>query len=268
MVFNDTSDLRGLVQEYERECGFDYGEVSGSTIRLKEFAAGANNGLDEFFKLAIQANGTWKLDDSNHADYAIISADLIAGQRDYPVTQDQDGNAILEVFKVFVAAQDGVYREILPVSVADGAASPDSGAPASGQLYGANGDLSGFTDGRNQQGVPSRYDKQGNAILLDPVPSYNMRQEQEGKRGLKLYVNREAKYLAYNEPAAYPGIPGLFHRYLALWPAEQFLRRKNAVRYAATKAERMTMEADIQQYFAGRARDVRRRITTRQESNK
>jgi hypothetical protein len=251
LVFNDTTSLRGLVQEYERECGFDYGEVSGNTTRLKEFAAGANNGLDEFFKLAIQANGTWKLDDSNHADYAIISADLIAGQRDYPVTKDQDGNAILEVFKAFVAGPDGVFREIFPVSVADGSQ-----------------DVSTFTDGRNQQGMPSRYDKEANAVILDPVPSYNMRAVEEGKRGLKLYVNREAKYLSYDAPAAYPGIPGLFHRYLALWAAEQVLRRKSAVRYAATKAERVQMEVDIKEYFAGRARDVRRRITIRQEDNR
>ena len=37
--FNDTTTYKGLVQFFEKEVGFNRGDVAGNTDRLKEFTA-------------------------------------------------------------------------------------------------------------------------------------------------------------------------------------------------------------------------------------
>jgi hypothetical protein len=267
LVFNDTLTKRGIVQLYESECGYSDGDVSGNTTRLKKLTADVNLALDDFTALAIKADGRWQFDDSNQTDYPILTTNLVAGQRDYAFTTDNAGNLILDIFKVFVASQTGVFTELRPVDVESGDDSPLIGA-ASGQIGSAS--MSSFTDGRNATGTPNRYDKLGNGIFLDPVPSYSY------ANGLKVYVNREGSYFAYGDTTKKPGVPGLFHRYFALKPALDYCRRNNRKNYAAIAAEILKFEGDeargivgsIQAYFSRRNKDERARLTAGRDSNK
>lgn len=250
LQFNDTANLRGLVQMYEREIGFKVGDVSGNTTRLKQFTADVNLALDDFIALAIQASGTWQFDDSNHEKYPFIEADLISGQRDYNFTIDQQGNLILDIFKVMVKDSGGVYKEIDPVD----------------QQTQKN--TSGFFDGRNTTGTPSVYDKTANGIFLEPIPNYNWRLANEGSKGLKVFINREGSYFVYTDLTKKPGIPGVFHAYLYLKPALEHARRSNSPKERKIKEKIVEMEAMINEHFGRRAKDEVPRLTVRQESCK
>jgi len=274
LVFSDTATKQGLVQEYERELGFDYGDVSGNPTLLAEFVAQANQAKDDATAIAVRSEGRWQFDDSTQTDYPIISMDLIAGQRDYALTTDQDGNAILDIYRVFVASQNGIFFEVLPVDVQTKDALPMEGTQ-SGQLF-SNGTDS-FTNGQNATGTPIRYDKLANAIFLDPVPSYNRRLVQEGQSGLKAYVNREATRWASTDTTKKSGFPGLFDKYFYLKPAMNKARRLNSpATYARIAAEVLKLEGDPAQnipgaigaYFSRRARDERARLTTSRDSNR
>jgi len=116
-------------------------------------------------------------------------------------------------------------------------------------------DTGTFYDGQNGTGTPVRYDKLANGIFLDPIPSYNY------TNGLKIYINREASYFVYTDTTKKPGIPGIFHRYLALKPALDFARRNISGNYQALQAEILRMEADIKTYFSLRGKDQRNRMT-------
>src|SRR5205809_836405 len=117
LVFSDTTTKKGLVQEYERECGFEYGDVSGNATKLAEFTAAVNITLDDFIKLAITSDGRWQFDDSNQTDYPIVSTNLVSGQRDYSFTADGSGNLVLDVFRVLCANSAGLFQDLVSVDV-------------------------------------------------------------------------------------------------------------------------------------------------------
>lgn len=245
LAFNDTSTLKGIVQMYERECGFTRGDISGNTNRLKELTADVNLALDDFTRLAIQSSGTWQFDDSGHTtDYPIITTNLVASQRDYSFTTDERGNLILYIYKVLIADASGNFYEVKPKD-----AQGDS-------------DTVGYWNGQNTTGTPATYDKTANGIFLDPIPSYNY------TNGLKVYINREASYFTSSDTSKKPGIPGLFHSYLYLQPAREYARRNNKSNYGILEAQVARIESNIQEYFAFREKDVPHRLTVRQESNK
>jgi len=243
LIYNDPTNLKGIVQVYEKEAGFNRGEISGSIMKMKDLTADVNLALDDYLALALAASGTWVFDDSNHEDYPIIMADLVEGRRDYPFTVDGNENLILDIYKVMVKleGEDGVYDEIHPVSVQTERATQD------------------FYDGRDVEGVPYRYSKTANGIFLDQIPSYS----QTG--GLKIYINREGSYFSYDDTSKRPGVPGLHHRYFALKPALDYARRTGSKRYDALAKEVFKYEGDesqgiigsIQRYFGSRERDVR-----------
>lgn len=256
LAFNDGSG-KSLVDQYEEECGFTAGEVSGNTTKLKKFAAAANIALDKFTEIAVKASGKYQWDDSNHTDFPIISTDLISGQRDYSVSVDEDGNYVLDIFRVFVADRTGTFHEVFPVDAQ------------------TESDTTAFTDGQNASGVPTRYDKFGNSLFFDFVPNYNMRFVQEGIAGVKMYVNREGSYFSYGDTTKKPGVPGLFHDYFFLRPAREYARRNKLANFAELDAEVKRLEGvpgvslgAIGEYFAYRDRHARNRITPGRDSNR
>ena len=227
LAFNDTITLKGLVQMYEREIGATRGTVSGNANLLKEFTADANLAIDDYTAIAIQVSGKWKFDDSNHTDYPEIYTDLVAGQRDYQFITDENGNIILDIFKVYV--KDGsTYREIDPVD-------PDS----------TDASLS------TGSGLASTYDKTANVIRLGLLPSSNV------DDGLKVSINREGSYFASSDTTKKAGFPGVHHKYFYLKPALDYARRNTLTSYPRIEGEVMKAEREIKEYFNRRAKDER-----------
>lgn len=243
--FNDTTNYKGLVQLYEKEIGADRGYISGNSDRLKEFTAGVNQAMDDFWNIAIPASGRWQLDDSNQTDYPIITTNLVSGQRDYTFTTDQTGNLVLDIYRVFVliSATSTVYTEIFPI---------DSQSDV---------DTLGLTDGQDATGTPYHYDKTANGLFLDPVPGYN------ATNGLKIYINREATYFTTSDTTKKPGVPGILHKYFYLKPAMDYARRNNLSNANRIENEVLKLEGEpgragiIAKHFSDRAKDDRDILT-------
>lgn len=241
--FNDTSTYKGLVQVYEKEAGFNRGDISGDTDKLKEFATDVNLAFDDFTVIALRSTGLWDWDDSNQTDYPIITTNLVSGQRDYSFTTDGSGNIILEVKRVAIlpSATATLYQEIEPMD-------------AQSDRFNA------LTANNTATGVPYQYDKTANGIFLDPIPGYN------ATNGLKLYISREASYFAHTDTTKKPGVPGVFHRYFAIKPAMEYARRNSLSSFAGLYKEVLAFEGDEEQgiegsiarYFARRDKDTRK----------
>ncbi len=228
----------GLVQQYELEIGANRGDVASNTNLLKEFTAKANSALDDYITLAIQSSGTWKFDDSNHSDFPEIVTNIVATQRNYPFTTDENGNLVLDIFKVYAKETGKAYVELLPVD-------PD-----------VIGNAPGIIDGLNTTGVPYQYDKTANVIRLDPVPSTSV------TSGLKVSINREASYFTYTDTTRKAGVPGTHHKYFYLRPALDYARRNTLTSYIRIDGEILKLEAEIKEYFSKRNKDEILVITT------
>lgn len=243
LVYNDTSTHRGIIQAIERNLGFSPGDISGNSTRLAQFTADINLALDRVFSLIFSVGGTWQFDDSNHEDYPEITTNLISGRRDYTFTEDGSGNLILEIHKVWVADEQGLFREVSPVDV-------PSGAPAN------------YWDGLNTTGQPNTYDKKANGILLDPPTDY------DEPNGLKIQISREGSYFTTSDTDKKPGFAGLYHEYLALRPAYQYAYRKGLANVQALQNEMIIMEDAIQQHYKSREKDVQKTLRARSNNSR
>lgn len=230
-VFSNTTTKDGLIQIIERNCGFNDGDVSGNTTRLAQFTGDINAALDYLYSIIFEVGGTWQFDDSNQTDYPIITTNIVSGQRDYSFTTDGSGNRILEIYKVMVADSTGLFSEVTPVDVPQGAPS-------------------NYYDGENTTGIPNTYDKLGNGIFLDPIPNYNY------TGGLKVYINREGSYFATSDTTKKAGFAGLFHEYLALRPSYMYCVRNQIKVANSLKNEMLEMEEAIKNYYKAREKDV------------
>lgn len=256
LVFSDVTTKKGIIQEIESELGFNDGDISGNTVLLKKFTALVNLAFDDFLFHAFGSESSWQFDDSNHTDFPFITTNLVSGQRDYTFVTDDGGNLILDVYRVMVADSGGTYREIYPV---------DQNIPNRGDI-----NTDSFIDGQNLSGIPTRYDKTANGILLDVIPNYNY------TNGLKVFINREPSYFLYTDTSKKPGVPGTLHRYFVIKPAHDYARRNNLANAQSLAEEVFKYEGDetrgiagkIGKTFARRQKDVRNRLTANIENNR
>lgn len=210
-----------------------------------DLTADVNLGLDKAWAIIFGANGTWQWDDTNHtSDYPIITTDLVSGQRDYAFLTDNNGNLVLDIYKVMVKQPGGLYKEIRPVD--------------------AQSDLEGtpFYDGVDVAGVPDIYDKTANGIFLDPIPNssvYTTAADLED--GLKVYINREGSFFTTADTTKKPGFAALFHEYPVLFASYKYACRNQLKNKNDLYNDMINMEAAIRKYYARRERDVQVRIT-------
>lgn len=246
-VFNDTTNLDGLVQKYEEEIGANLGDISGNTTKLKQFTSKTRSAWDTYLTIAIQASGRHQFDDSGYTDYPFIETDLVANQRDYTVLTDDNNALVLDIFKVMVKDSSGVYFEATPIDQ---------------QLRGEGVSI---WDGQDTTGTPQEYDKTGNGIIFDVLPDYSWRNDTEGEYGIKLFVNREANYFTFSDTTTKPGCPGIHHDYFYLKPAMEYARSNGLANYNQLRDAVFEFEGDeergiqgkIAKYFAKRSRDER-----------
>jgi len=232
-----------IIRQYELEIGANRGDISGNTTRLADFVDEENIAFSDYMQLAAKSSGTWKFDDSNHTDYPEITTNLVAGQRSYTFTTDENGNIILDIYKVY-AKVNGQYQELEPVD-------PDSQTG-----------LNTLYNGLGTQGTVYRYDKSANAIILDLVPSTTV------VDGLKVSINREATFFTTSDTTKKPGVPGLHHKWFYLKPALDYARRNTLNSYTRLEKEVADLTAVIISDFNRRGKDERRRLQVKVENNK
>ena len=201
-----------------------------------------NVSMDTAIDIAIKECGTGQFDDTNHTDYPIISTDLNANQRDVSYTTDQTGNLILDIYKVLVMNESGVYSEIPQVDVQ------------------SEYNTQSFTNGENQTGTPTSYDRTGNGIIFNVIPSYTK------LNGVKIYINREGSYFTISDTTKKSGLDGRLHEYLVIGPAYKFACRKGLQNKDDLLNRMLILENKIKEVYARKDRDVRKILSSR--SNK
>lgn len=242
LQFNDTTNRNGIIQHIEKNIGFNRDKISGNTLLLEDFTADVNLAFGELLAYIFNVGGTWQWDDSNHTDYPIITTDLTAGQQDYSFTSDENGNLILDLFKVLVKDADGNFREAIPV---------DRQSEANTEAF-SNAD----------SGDSLYYDKTANGIFFRDVPT------ETRSGGLQLLISREATSFTTADTTKKPGVDGRIHEYFALHPAYRYARTKGLPQKNDLKADLDAIMGLTKNIYAKRERDVRRRLEPNRESTR
>ena len=244
LVFSDTTNKSGIIQQLERKCGFNDGEISGNPLRMAQFTADINLAMDNVTAKIFKLGGTWQFDDSNHTGYPIITTDLVAGQRDYSFTTDDAGNLILGIYKVMVL-EDGKYKDTTPVD-----------------QQSQTEDVRTLTNGEDTTGSVTRYDKTANGIFLDLVP------EADVTDGLKMYINRESTYFTVSDTTKKPGFDGLVHEYIVLDVAYKYARDKRLANRVDLKEGLAMEEIKLNNRYGKRQRDISRDLKPYHQDNR
>lgn len=244
LVFSNPTLKSGICERIDKRLGTTLDSYS-----MADKVSDINSAMDRALLLIFKAGGRWQFDDSNQTDYPIIVSDLNAGQRDYTFVKDSAGNLILDIYKVMVMDQNGIYRDMKPTDMQ------------------SNRFDQSFYDGQNVQGIPTKYDKTANGIFMDVVPSYS----QVG--GIKIFINREGTYFNASDTTKVPGFAGTLHEYLVISPAYKYASANSLAQAGGVLrngartglfAEMYDWEGQIDEYYGQREKDTRKVLRGRQ----
>lgn len=196
MEFNNTTDKNGLIQVCEMQLFGDspFGKISNNPDRLKIFTSIINDAYGRYAILALMADNSWQFDDNNYTDFPIGNTDLIAGQADYTLNNDQIIIEQVEVLdptgQVWQAVPEGDERKFAEYKLSES------------QYF------------NNVAAIPIFHIKKGNSIVLMPTPSYSITQAVNGVRGLRCRFKRPPSYFVNTDTVKLPGFVRLHHNYL------------------------------------------------------
>lgn len=213
-----------------------------------------NNALNNFFILANEGAGNWRpVDDTNQTDYPVVYADIISGQQDYSFIVDANGNQILDIYKVRILNPNAIDWYTL------------------GQI---NQDVITDADLSTVVGaIPSQYYLTANGVFLVQKPNYNMRLANEGHSGLEIHIARTSTYFTVSDTTKAPGIPNIFHEYLALRPSYFYCMQKGLPQaggrlrngaFTGYLGNLKDMEEAIRKYYRDRNHDFQQAISGEQ----
>lgn len=216
-----------MCQEIDRICN-----TNAVTYPVIDKTARLNQALDRFFALALLGDGDWEFDDSNQTDLPIGTTNINSGQYDYTFASE-----LLMISKVMVANTNGDFNELFPIDQSEG---------MSRNLY---------IQPTNNTGTPNRYDVLANSLLLDPIPNYT------ANGALKVIFKRNATRFVVGDTTKEPGIPSLYHEFLARYASAPYLLANRLANAGAVGQQIQTDEDSIQDFLAHRSKHRKTRIT-------
>lgn len=235
MVFNDTTNKLGMIQEAETWLfGSDYGAISNNSRNLATFTRLFNSGLDQTEIEIMKCDGNWQYDDRGHGDMSIATTTLVASQSNYSLDMSHT-----KILGVEVKDSNGEYYPLRPID--------DTQIRASGLSE---------TELFDQDGKPIYYDLRGDILTVFPAPSAS---DVTTTAGLRIKYQREMDYFTSADTTKEPGIPRQFHDIPVLFGCAKFAKANSM----GDKARELDAE------IARRVNDLRDFFTKRNvEGNK
>ncbi len=234
MQFNDETNNLDLITDITFWTKADL----TAAYLIAERTRNCNFGLDRLAALVLSSDGRWEWDDSNNTDLPIGRTNLVNGQRDYGIS----GATFLRITKVLAKDRSGTFRELRPIDKHDRA------------------DAKSMNEDRIS-GVPSKYDKMGNSIFLEPKPDY------DSTGGLRVFFQRNVSYFVVGDTTKQPGFAQPFHRLISLYASEDYLAVNGIFkRLAAVQNKIAQIEAQVLLFYADRSRDEQPKMSFRKEN--
>lgn len=201
MQFNETTNLTGGIQLIERLTNMGDGAISGDATKLKQFTAAINDGFDMIMPRLLSYTSYIRWDDINHTDQPIGTFNIVSGQSDYQVKEDDNSLDILNITRVkfLQSATETLYQDLTRMTIdnpkATNAMSPNS----------------------DEVGIPNYFLEKGNIMFLYLQPNYS------ATNGVKIFFEREQSYFASTDTTKEPGVPKPFQQLPFLYAAHEWL---------------------------------------------
>lgn len=247
LQFSNTTTNAGLVQVLDRRCKTR--NASTGSYPLLDKTVDINLALANYFMISTPAAGRWRLDDSNHTKYPVIFGDVVSGQQDYSFTVDEQGNQILDIYKLRIKYPDGTWKTLKQRDFME---------------YPEDDEWLNST----VTGLPTEFQLDANGIFLNCIPNYTLAD------ALEVYIARTPSYFISTDTTKTAGIPDIHQEYLVLRPAYFFCETNKLPQAAAYKKllygenGKGGMEKAIKDYYSRRNRVERKQMRPARQNNK
>lgn len=206
---------------------------------MEDKVRNANLRMDELVSIIIRSDGRWKWDDNNQSDLPIGVTDLEAGQTDYEV----NGLEFLTIQQVRVKDSNGRWQVLDPTDFSE--------------------DSQGLADSVANEGLPTKYVKSGNSLILNRKPGGSA---VTLGGGLMVIYQRPPVYFTTGDLAMFPGVNPLCHRYVSVGIAIDYAEANTMASKITTLNARLNTEAQkAQALYAKRSRDEQPKMTVQRE---
>jgi hypothetical protein len=223
MVYNDTTNKSGLLQDFEFLIGAADGQISGDTTKKAQVTSLFNKNLHKAVTIVLDSLDGWDYDDQNHTDYPVKTANLVGGQQDYPFGIAEK---VLKIKRVEVSYDGANWYKAEPFDINQRGSDTNN-----------LGDLNKNTP---------LYDMQYGAIFLYPIPDANV------TGGLKVWVTREPDEFTTSDTTQEPGLDEPFHRYISLGAAVDWALARRLDNYSTLKAELLELEQRMKSFYSSK----------------
>lgn len=201
MEFSNTTTKAGLIQTIEFWTNLGDGAISGNATLLKVMTGRVNSAFDRLMPYLYSFSEYLSWDDANQTDLPIATVNLVSGQADYKIAQDDNSLDILNITNVQVlpSATATLYGDVEKLTIDDPRA------------------LSAMSPASTDTGTPYGVLVRGNTLFFTPTPNYS------ATNGIKIFFEREASYFASTDTSKEPGIPQPYQELLALYASYDWL---------------------------------------------
>jgi hypothetical protein len=233
MEFSNTSTKNGLVQTCEFNLFGDagFGKISGNVSRLTIFTMLLNEAYSNYAIIALMADNSWKFDDNNFTDFPVGTTDLINGEADYTLNNEQ-----VEIDQVEVMDPTGTIWQAIP--------------EIDERMF-AEYQVSESQYNNNVAAFPRAHVKRGNSIIMFPTPNYSVLADApvgplpantvvNGQGGVRVRFKRPTSYFVTADTTKKPGFNRMHHTYLTDWTSAKYSSTRGMTKIANVFAPLVT----------------------------
>jgi hypothetical protein len=232
MVYSDTTNLNGIIQEVERMADLGQTYISGNASNLKEFTATINRVNHRIWHTIFMSNGNWQYDDGGNTDLPQSVTDLTSGTSKYALP-----TTALTIQRVEAKDSGGLWTTLSPIT------KEDIGGEAIDEFMKTDGPL-------------SMYRLIGTTIELFPGPDYS------STGGLKVYYDRDSVDFATSDTTKTPGFASPYHELLPIKATIEWLKVKQPTSptLPILIQDDLRVEASLKAFYGKRFKDYKPRI--------
>lgn len=231
MIFNDSTNLMGIIQACERYCNLGLAGISGNAQLLKEFTAHSNYALRDAYHRIFKSTGNWQYDDANQTDLPQATTNLVSGTSKYALPSTS-----LTVKRLEVMDANGEWTKLEALTLEE--------LPTEGEF------LSDTND------TPRFYRMTGNTITLYPTPNYS------STSGFKCFFDRGSVAFASTATTTAPGFNSEYHDYIPVVASIEWLKVKtpNDATLAMLREDRERIGKNMEQFYGAKFKDKKPRV--------
>lgn len=230
LVFSDTTNGLGLIQDAEGRLNFPETGISGNPALLRQFTRYINIWYQKVVTMIFASQDDWDWDDSNQTDYPIATANLVANQQDYAIPVSLSA---LKIQRIDITFDGTNWKKAKPLDVQS-----------------INNAVDTVNIGNTFSTDNPRYDIKANSFFLYPLPPVNV------TGGIKVWFSRGPLEFATTDTTKQPGFDPAFHSMLSVGAAYDYAIDKNLPTSPALQGKIQDFELRLKEYYGRKDEDL------------